>query len=169
MTRLRRALAFALAVALAAIVPAAQAISGPPRARLVVGGRAQTGQLGSFCWSFEGGVICSSSVWDFPNRELRVEPGREAKIRIKHPAAIERATLHGWRRVSGQEYGEVPVGDGRRFRVAIDPNRAGGERTGWTLSFRLPSREGPLYLELGVSWVRRGDASYTFSLDMRKR
>ncbi len=163
------ALALGLTLAFGSDAVPAQEIEEPPNARLVVGGRGQNGELGGFCWSFEGGTICSSSTWSFPDRALRVEPGREARIRIRHPAAIQRARLHGWRRVSQEPLQERPIGPGRGFRPRIDPNRNGGERTGWTLSFRLPAREGPLYLYLEVSWWRRGDASYTFSVDMRKR
>ena len=135
----------------------------PPRTRLIVGDRGQTGRLGSYCWD----NLCADVI-GFPlPRATRVPADRDAVIRIRGRGQPDSVDLWGWRRVREDEFGTVrSVGRPRVFRTGLRRILRDGERHGWAVLFSLPEREGDLYLDLFVRW-QRGDASYGFHLDLR--
>ena len=139
----------------------------PPDARLIIGERVQTRAPYTFCWTFQGGGICADG---FPSYRGAISgrPGQEAKIRLQHPARIERVDLDGYSRLRTTGYSEQPYGDHRDFPLRLRANRANGKINGWTILFRLPRREGHLYLDLSVDWRRGGDAFYALHAFLRK-
>ena len=129
----------------------------------------QEGNLGSYCWDFEGGGQCADTFgYNFPRADA-TPSGRAARIRIRRNHKPSSARLHAWRHVD--EDGQ-PQGDG--WRVARDiKKRARDGRTVYDIVFRLPKKPGHLYLSLFARWRPRegrygaGDASYDFHLKLR--
>lgn len=160
-------MAAALTFALVPAPPASPSNHQPPRARLVTGENVQVRRPYTFCWTASGGSgICADG---FPKyrRAIAADGGERATIRIPNPASIGRADLDGYRNVRDTDFGQQAYGGHRDFNLRIRPNRANGEIQGWRIRFRLPDREGHLYLDLSIRWPSRGDAFYALHVKLR--
>ncbi|HWC32436.1 MAG TPA: hypothetical protein VG709_04840 [Actinomycetota bacterium] len=155
--------ALPLAILLAA-TPTVATDHRPPTPTLVVQGRAQAARVYTTCWATGSGGFCADGTPSF-GRAIRAQPTRGARIRIPHPAAIEDVDLHGWARNPDPDW---EFRRAREFRVRRRALSSDGERTGWLLLFRLPRREGHLYLHLSLEWRHRGDLFGTFHALLRK-
>ncbi len=157
------------AVLLGSLVPLAPAGASdhqPPRARLVTGDHVQARRPYTTCWSSDRTAFCADG---FPKyrRAIPAQAGERVKIRIGHPAEIERADLDGYRRVRDTDYGQQAYGRHRDFNIRVRANRSNGEIQGWRIGFRLPERQGDLYLDFDLDWETHGDAFYALHVRIR--
>lgn len=141
----------------------------PPKMVLRSGEARQAGNLGTYCWeSKRSGTCVDTSGYGFPRGEI-VASGRKARIRIRRDHKPSHESLHAWRHAD--EEGE-PQGDGWGVPHRIH-RRTWDGRTVYDIIFRLPKKEGHLYLSLFARWKARegrfgqGDASYAFHLKLR--
>lgn len=141
----------------------------PPKTVLRSGDARQRGNLGTFCWSEEGGGQCvDTSGYGFPFGE-DVGAGRRVRIRVRRDQKPENTHLHAWRHVDDER---EPQGDGWGIPHRVK-KRTWGDRTVYDIIFRAPNKGEHAYLSLDADFDVRpgkfgaGDANYNYHLRLR--
>ena len=130
----------------------------PPDSVLLFGGRAVTGELGSYCWSSGSGGSCVDAVYP-------LVPGKEKALVV--PAGSEMVFDYGGEAQPGSvRAGAEPLGaDGKPADSLSSPLKVDGSGGRVTIPAELPA--GDYVVDVFVA-VPQGDASYFFRVVVQR-
>jgi hypothetical protein len=181
-----RSLVVAVALVVAALaVFAAEAGAGsfdsrPPEAVLMKGQAVlQTGQRGSYCWSWYDeaigdwkGLCADTFSYAFPRADGLLKAGARLHVRLAKPERPEKFRITAYRGFDKKD--KWPVGKGRRLNTIFEPVKRDGETVAWNVYFRVNQPDRHYYLDTFAVWgqvpnthVSAGDATYTFHVKTR--
>jgi hypothetical protein len=184
-----RALALVVMVAAMALAGtvlfAAEAWAGsfdhrPPKAVLMKGAAVlQTGQRGSYCWSWYAEAIgdwkalCSDTFfYSFPRADGFLKAGTRLHIRLAKPERPEIVRITAYRGFDKKR--KQPIGEGRELVHTFGRVERDGKTVGWDVFFRVNRPGRHYYLHTVGGWeevpgtrISSGDGTYTFHVRTR--
>lgn len=148
--------------------PRGEQMDGPPRSVLRSRATRQVGRKGSYCWSrsFPDGTGVSQCVDTFGgprSGSKRAHAGAKARIRFKTDVRPERLVIATYRRVDDRG---IVKGKVKRLPYRWRAHRRDGEVIAQIAVFRLPRRNGNLFLDARARWPQ-GSLAYDFRLRLR--